>query len=224
MTIASLLVAALLTAPPMLKPGDHTRTLKVDGRNRSYLVHIPKKYDGKTLAPVVLALHGLAMNGPMMAFFCGLNKKADEAGFIAVYPSGTGTEFLLSWNAGGRTGKDHADDVAYIRVVLDDLGGVVKVDPKRVYATGMSNGGMMCYLLAAKLSDRIAAIAPVGGTMVFEKANPKRPVPVINFHGTADTFVPFERPRQRLAEVHEIQVGGGLHPDLGEDRRLRQKA
>ena len=72
----------------MLKPGDHTRTLKVDGRDRSYLVHIPKKYDGKTPTPVVLALHGAAMNGPMMAVFCGLNKKADEAGFIVVYPSG----------------------------------------------------------------------------------------------------------------------------------------
>ena len=80
--------AALLTADPMLKPGDHTRTLKVDGRDRSYLVHIPKKYDGKTPTPVVLALHGAAMNGPMMAVFCGLNKKADEAGFIVVYPSG----------------------------------------------------------------------------------------------------------------------------------------
>jgi polyhydroxybutyrate depolymerase len=193
-TVASLLVAVLLTAQPILKPGDHTRNLKVSGRDRSYFVHIPKKSDGKTPMPVVLALHGAAMNGPMMTAFCGLNKKADEAGFIAVYPSGTGMGIFLVWNAGGRTCKDRADDVAYIRAVLDDLSGVVKVDPKRVYATGMSNGAMMCYLLAAELSDRIAAIAPIGGTMAIERANPKRPVPVIHFHGTADTFVPFNGP------------------------------
>ena len=85
---------------PDVEPGDHTRTLKVDGRDRSYLVHVPGKYDGKTPMPVVLALHGAAMNGPMMAVFCGLNKKADEAGFIAVYPSGAGMGIFLTWNAG----------------------------------------------------------------------------------------------------------------------------
>ena len=80
---------------------------------------------------------------------------------------------------------------------MDDLGGVIKVDLKRVYATGMSNGGMMCYRLAAELSDRIAAVAPVAGTMAFEKANPKRPVPIIHFHGTSDTLVPVDGPGQK---------------------------
>ncbi len=183
----------------MLKPGDHTRNLKVDGKNRSYLVHVPKKYDGKTPMPVVLALHGAAMNGPMMTAFCGLNEKADNAGFIVVYPSGgAGMGIFLAWNASGRKGKDRADDVAYIRAVLDDLESVAKVDTKRVYAAGMSNGAMMCYLLAAELSDRIAAIAPVGGTMVVEKANPKRPVPVIHFHGTDDKLVPFNGPSESM--------------------------
>jgi len=99
--------------------------------------------------------------------------------------------FFLIWNAGGFAAKDRADDVAFIRALLDDLGVVVNVDPKRVYATGISNGGMMCYRLAAELSDRIAAVAPVAGTMAIEKASPKRPVPIIHFHGTADTLVPF---------------------------------
>ena len=224
MALASLLVATFLTADPMLAPGDRTRNLKVDGRDRSYLVHVPAKYDGKTPSPVVFALHGAAMNGPMMAAFCGLNKKADEAGFIAVYPSGTGMGIFLTWNAGGIIGKDRADDVAFIRALLDDLGSVVKVDPKRVYATGMSNGGMMCYLLAAELSDRIAAVAPVAGTMAIEKANPKRPVPVIHFHGTADTFVPFNGPGKGTPKFITLQIGGGLDPDLGEDRRVRREA
>ncbi len=115
MALSFLLAAALLTADPMLKPGDHTRNLKVDGKDRSYLVHVPKKYDGKTPSPVVLALHGAAMNGPMMAVFCGLNKKADDAGFIVVYPSGgAGMGIFLIWNAGRN--KDRADDVAYTGV------------------------------------------------------------------------------------------------------------
>ena len=175
--------------------GDHTRTLMMGEQKRTYLVHVPKGYDPKKPAPVVLALHGAAMNGPMMVWFSGLNKKSDDAGFIVVYPSGTGTGPLLTWNAGGFKGKmaeGRADDVAFIGKLLDDLGSVVKVDEKRVYACGMSNGGMMCYRLAAELSDRIAAIAPVAGTIAIEESKPKRPVPVIHFHGTKDTLVPFE--------------------------------
>jgi polyhydroxybutyrate depolymerase len=178
-----------------LGPGDHTRSLDVDKRTRSYLVHVPKSYDPKKPTPVVLALHGAAMNGPMMAPFCGLSKTADEKGFFVVYPSGTGTGPFLTWNAGGFNGKmaeGKADDVAFIGKLLDDLGTVAKVDEKRVYACGMSNGAMMCYRLAAELSDRIAAVAPVAGTIAIEESKPKRPVPVLHFHGTKDTFVPFE--------------------------------
>jgi polyhydroxybutyrate depolymerase len=191
------LVLLVLSAarPGTLGPGDHTRTLMMGGQTRTYLVHVPKGYDPKKPAPVVLALHGAAMNGPMMVWFSGLNKKSDEAGFIVVYPSGTGTGPFLTWNAGGFKGKmaeGKADDVAFIGKLLDDLDSVVKTDGKRVYACGMSNGGMMCYRLAAELSDRIAAIAPVAGTIAIEESKPKRPVPVIHFHGTKDTFVPFE--------------------------------
>src|SRR4051812_3080041 len=181
--------------PDPLGPGDHTRTLMMGEQKRTYLVHVPKGYDPKKPAPVVLALHGAAMNGPMMVWFSGLNKKSDEAGFIVVYPSGTGIGPFLIWNAGGLKGKlaeGRADDVAFIGKLLDDLGTVAKVDEKRVYACGMSNGGMMCYRLAAELSDRIAAIAPVAGTIAIEKSKPKRAVPVIHFHGSKDNIVPFE--------------------------------
>ena len=82
-----------------------------------------------------------------------------------------------------------SDDVGYVAKLLDDLATVVNVDPRRVYATGMSNGAMMCYRLAAELSDRIAAIAPVAGTMAIEICQPHRPVPVLHFHGTSDGLV-----------------------------------
>ncbi|MBL8794597.1 MAG: dienelactone hydrolase family protein [Planctomycetia bacterium] len=197
MNLCPLFLALLVSAEPdLLGPGDHTRSIKLGEQTRSYLVHIPKGYDPKKPTPVVLALHGAAMNGPMMAPFCGLSAKADEGGFIVVYPSGTGAGIFLTWNAGGiRNGMgSKADDVAFIGKLLDDLGTVATVDPKRVYACGMSNGAMMCYKLAAELSDRIAAIAPVAGTIAIEESKPKRPVPVLHFHGTKDTFVPFGNP------------------------------
>ena len=148
-----------------LKPGDHTRKLQVDGRTRSYIIHVPPKLDPKKPTPVVLAFHGAATNASIMALSTGLSEKADEAGFIVVYPNGTGKgDVLLVWNAGGWHGpkaEKEVDDVKFVRELLDDLPKVVNVDPKRIYATGISNGGMMSYRLAAEMSNRIAAIAPV---------------------------------------------------------------
>ena len=183
-----------------LGPGDHVRFLTVDGRKRTFLVHVPEKRDPERPLPVVLALHGAAMNGPMMAWFSGLDRKADEAGFVVVYPSGTGTGPFLTWNSGGfegRMAEGRPDDVAFIAALLDDLEAVLDMDPKRIYACGMSNGGMMCYRLAAELSDRIAAIAPVAGTIAIAESRPTRAVPVIHFHGTKDGIVPFDRSQGR---------------------------
>lgn len=191
-----------------LGPGDHTRTLMVGEQKRTYLVHVPKGYDPKEPTPVVLALHGAAMNGPMMVWFTGLNTTADKSGFIVVYPSGTGTGPFLTWNAGGFKGKmaeGKADDVAFVGRLLDDLSTVIKVDEKRVYACGMSNGGMMCYRLAAELSDRIAAVAPVAGTIAIDESKPKRPVPILHFHGTKDTFVPFENGKGKVPSFMKLK-------------------
>jgi polyhydroxybutyrate depolymerase len=187
---------AVLCADP-LSAGDYTRTVVVDGRTRSYHVHIPQNYDSDKPTPVVLAYHGAMTNGLVMAGFSGLSKKADEAGFIVVYPNGNGRgDLALVWNSGGVRDKavdEKLDDVGFTSKLLDDLETVARVDPQRIYATGLSNGGMMCYRLAAELSDRIAAVAPVAGTMAIEK-NPKRPVPIIHFHGTRDKLVPYGGP------------------------------
>ena len=151
------LVALLTIGSNPLAPGDHTRTLQVDGRERSYLVHVPPKYDPEKPTPVVLIFHGAATNASIMVGFCGMNPKADEANFVTVYPNGTGTANLfLTWNSGGFHGPNadqRPDDVKFVSMLLDDLATVVNIDPKRVFATGMSNGGMMCYRLAAELSD-----------------------------------------------------------------------
>src|ERR1700722_11882219 len=176
-----------------LRPGK-IRKLTVAGLSREYVVHVPEGHDQKTPMPVVLALHGATMNGPMMAWFCGLNRKADDEGFIAVYPNGTGTHSSFFWNGGNCCGsamKNKVEDVAFINALLDDLRRIYPVDPQRIYATGMSNGAIMAYRLAAELSDRLAAIAPVSGSVGTEVSRPKRPVSVLHFHGTLDEYVPF---------------------------------
>lgn len=194
------LTAALLSDAPTLPVGDSARFLMQGDRKRSYLLHVPPSYDAKQRTPVVLALHGAGMNSGMMAHFCQLNKKSDAVGFLVVYPNGTGVGPLQTWNAGGWP-KDMAaskpDDVCFIRSALDDLASVANVDKKRVYATGLSNGGMMAYRLAAELSDRIAAIAPVAGTMTLKEITPLRAVPVLHLHGTDDKMVPYHRPADR---------------------------
>ncbi len=197
-----------------LTPGDHTRELKVEGWDRSYVVHVPKNYSAKKPTPVVLALHGAMMDGPAMEAFCGMNATSEKNGFIVVYPSGTGLGSLLIWNSGGLKGRlaeRQPDDVAFLRRVLDDLGGIVNVDTNRVYACGLSNGAMMCYRLAAEMSDRIVAIAPVAGTIMIGESRPKRPVPVLHFHGTEDSFVAYSLNTNAPAKSgHMMSVGASI--------------
>jgi polyhydroxybutyrate depolymerase len=179
-----------------LTAGDHTRHVRVDGIDRKYLVHLPRHYDPGRPWPVVLAFHGFGSSAHHMVKFCHLNDKADQAGFIVVYPEGTGkTRRTLAWNAGDCCGDpqtDNTDDVGFVRVVLDNLAKIASLDAKRVYATGMSNGAMMAYFLAAKLSDRIAAIAAVSGPMGTCNCRAERSVPIMHFHGIDDKFAPFE--------------------------------
>jgi polyhydroxybutyrate depolymerase len=195
MSLILFAVAIMAQNDDKLTPGEHTRSLVVAGRERNYLVHAPRSHDAAKPSPVVLIFHGGGTNAAQMVHFCGLSEKADEAGFLAVYPNGTGrTEQLLTWNAGNCCGlaqQQNVDDVGFVRRLLNDLATVTRIDADRVYATGMSNGGMMAYRLAAELSDRIAAIAPVAGPMGIQECHPQRPVPVLHFHGTDDEFAPF---------------------------------
>lgn len=184
-----------------LRAGDHKRTITVDELKRTHWIHVPTAYDAKQATPVVLALHGAMMDAKMMESFTGLSAAADKYNFIVVYPNGTGPGgFLQTWNAGlfpGELSKKNADDVKYLGKVLDDVESAVNVDKKRIFVTGLSNGAMMSYRLASEMSDRIAAIAPVAGTMAVEKYEPKRPISVLHFHGTKDTFVPYNGPANK---------------------------
>lgn len=171
---------------------DHV-DLDHDGRARSYELHVPSSYDGATPFPLVLNFHGFTSNGPQQRLFSQMDATADANAFIVAYPNGLDN----SWNAGiccGQSSVDDVDDVGFTRAVLDDLGARGCIDLSRVYATGMSNGGFMSHRLACEASDIIAAIGPVAGVLGIDPAdcNPERPVPVIHFHGTADSLVRFE--------------------------------
>jgi polyhydroxybutyrate depolymerase len=200
-------------ASESLGPGEHRRSLQFGGQTRSFVVHIPPIYDGQRPIPVVLAFHGGMTDADYMARFSGLGRKADDAGFVAVFPNGSGeNERMLTWNGGnccGYAARNGVDDVGFVAQLLDDLAKLVRLDEKRVFAAGMSNGAVMSYRLADELSDRIAAIAAVGGPMGNETCNPKRPVPIVHFHGTKDEYAPYEggRGRRSISGTHFLSVG-----------------
>ena len=182
---------------PSITAGDEVRTVRVGDLERRYRIYIPKSYDATKPTPVVVVYHGGGGNPESMNRLTGLNAKAEEAGFLVVYPYGTGklANTLLTFNGGeccGYAMQNKIDDVGFTRELLDDLAKVANVDADRVFATGLSNGGIMAHYVASELSDRIAAIAPVGGPLMMEAPRNTRPVPVMHFHGTADAFAPFQ--------------------------------
>jgi len=136
-------------------------------------------------------------NGTYKAAESGFNQLSDEKGFIVVYPNGTGRlgDKLLTWNGGtccGYAMTNNIDDVGFVRALVADLQASYKIDPKRIYATGLSNGGIMSYRLACEASDLFAAIGPVAGTLNYKQCAPSQPVAIIHFHGTDDTYLPYE--------------------------------
>ncbi len=176
-----------------VQDADRLWTLSVGDRDRAFWVHVPPSYDPNAPTPVVLDFHGYSSNATQQALWSGMNTASDADGFIAVHPEGIGV--TQSWNAGACCGEAAAsgvDDVAFVSAMLDALARELCVDSARVFATGMSNGGFLSHRLGCELSDRIAAIAPVAGVMGIPSCTPSRPVPVMHFHGTLDTLVPFD--------------------------------
>lgn len=150
-------------------------------------------------------LHGDAGNPRSLQRISEMDRVADRHGFFVVYPEGSGWLGWppRSWNAGNCCGYARnagVDDVAFLRALIAQLLRTHPIDPARVYAAGISNGGMMAHRLACELSDRLAAIAVVSGTLAVERCSPSRPLPLLMIHGTADRYVPYEGGRGALAK------------------------
>jgi polyhydroxybutyrate depolymerase len=152
---------------------------------------VPASYDGSQAVPLVLVLHGSGGSAEIANRISGMSAKSDAAGFLAVYPEGTGTS--ATFNAGlccGYAGRTMTDDVSFMRDVVADVSADYLVDARRIYAAGMSNGAMMVHRLGCEMSDVLAAIAPVAGALEVDCA-PAGPVSAIVFHGKADRIVPY---------------------------------
>ncbi len=172
---------------------DQIRTIEVDGMRRSYSLHVSPAYhsDARATWPLVLVFHGRFESAEEIAEITQFNNLADQQNFLVVYPIG----IHAHWNDGsGTTGlapRNH-DDVGFIAALIRHLETTLAVDPTRIYATGMSNGAMFVQRLGCELSEMLAAIGPVDGTLpsaLAQRCTPPRPLPVIEFHGTKDAYV-----------------------------------
>lgn len=192
-----------------LGAGDHELSLQYGGVLRTVLVHVPPGYEGSSATPLVLNMHGFTSNPTQQIAFSGMNPVADAEGFLVAYPAGTDN----SWNAGvccGIAASGDVDDVGFLREVVAELSTQLCVDPTRVYATGMSNGGYMSHRLGCEASDLFAAVAPVAGAIGIPSCEAERPLPVVAYHGTEDNLVPYESGRDGAVEW---AVSNGCGPD-----------
>ena len=174
------------------------QTLMHDGIERSYVVRVPNglaQHGGRV--PLVLVLHGGGGNAENAERMTGFTEEGEKEGFIVVYPDGTGRfrGKLLTWNAGhccGYAMKNKVDDVGFIGALIDKLVKDYPVDPRRIYATGMSNGGMMTNRLGIALSNQFAAIAPVVASLFGDEVRPQYPVSALIVNGMLDKHVPVQ--------------------------------
>ena len=181
--------------------------ITVASRARTYLLHVPPSIPADKPVPLVLVFHGGAGTGKKTAGFTGFDAPADREGFIVAYPDGIGR----SWNDGRGTtkaAKSGADDVRFARELIQRLSAEHKVDPRRIYATGPSNGGFMSHRLACELSDVLAAVGPVIAgfpSKLVGSCRPAAPVSIVMIQGEADRLVP----------IAGGEVGGKRHWGAG---------
>jgi polyhydroxybutyrate depolymerase len=167
-----------------------------DGIQREYMVYVPSIYDGSVKVPLVLNFHGFGTsNYTHYRYYSDMTNIADTANFILVYPQGAaGSDGYPHWNIESDYSKSDIDDLGFTSIMIDSLVNLFSIDTLRVYATGFSNGAFFTYDLGCRLADKIAAIAPVGGTMPqvsFDECDATKPTSVISFHGTDDNDSPY---------------------------------
>ena len=187
-------------------PASHTKNYKdaitSSGMRRSFTVHVPKSYDGSRPVPLVLAFHGLGMNGVAMEGLTLMDITAERNGFIVVYPDGVGSR----WNDGSARGSNGMDDVGFVSDLLNHLQRAYKIDPRHIHACGISNGGYFTQRLGCEMSDRIASIGVISATVtapVCASCHPRRSMPVVLFLGTEDPLVPREGESKELGKLGE---------------------
>jgi polyhydroxybutyrate depolymerase len=174
---------------------------------RTYLLYVPLSYDGTAPVPLVVMLHGAHNTALNASGRYGVSEKAEEEGFIVVYPDASAI-LTDMWHIGhglytsstfDELGRLWVDDIGFIKKIIARMQKNYNIDPKRIYIAGNSNGATMAYRLAAELSDTVAAIASNGGCIgghvenvsMYTIPDPAHPVSIVEFHGKLDTIVPY---------------------------------
>lgn len=189
-TIALAACSRATAGGPFSGQHDYAKTLTFDGQQRTYHVHLPSTYDGQHNLPLVLAFHGLGGDGLSMAALTHMNTVADQQKFVVVYPDGLNRR----WSFGKQPALGGVDDLGFIHALVQQLEQDLKVDQKRIYAAGISNGGLFVEFLACEPSSPFAAFADVAATMptlLSAVCKPGRAVSMLLIHGTDDPIVPF---------------------------------
>jgi polyhydroxybutyrate depolymerase len=193
--ILSIIISAVIFAATISNLKAQTSlfgTIVSDGIIRDYKIYVPAIYDGAVPVPLVFNFHGYGSNFIEQEQYGDFRAIADTANFILVHPNGTPDSFgTLAWNT---FGNSTTNDVGFIANLIDSLKLTYNIDTTAIYSTGMSNGGFMSYELACQLSERIAAVASVTGsitTSYLALCNAQHPMPVMQIHGTNDGTVPY---------------------------------
>jgi len=182
---------ALKTAQPSASPaipvGSSVHSISVGGVTRTYIVYRPAALPAA--APLVVMLHGGFGSASQAEMSYRWNSEADAGHFLVAYPNG----LYRAWNTGGgccgRPGRTDVNDIGFITAMVSAIERTIGIDANRVYATGMSNGGIMTYTLACHTTI-FAAIGPVAATQLGSCPSPDQ-VSVIHIHGTADKNIPY---------------------------------
>jgi len=184
-----------ITQNVQYNPGNYNLSLLVSGVTRKYILHIPKNYNKNKSTPLILAFHGGMGTAEVMRDYYGWVEKSEIEEFIVAFPNGASrfnSGKFATWNAGNCCAyavTSNSDDIGFVKLIIEDLKNKVNID--KIFATGMSNGGMLSHKLACEMSDTFTAIAAVSGTNNFDECDPKNPISIMHVHGLKDDRVLF---------------------------------
>lgn len=190
-------VSPLCMGKNPVTPGNMDFSIDTSGEMRDYRVHVPPGYDAKSPVALLVALHGYTQKIDEFMDISRFAEAVDKRNMIVVFPQGKAPLGVPGWNAGtccGTAQIQMVPDVQFIRDMVAQIESNYCIDPKRIFMSGFSNGGMLSHRLACEFSDRVAAIGAVSGTMAIDPCIPKRPVPILHIHGTSDVVVPYNNP------------------------------
>ena len=192
-------VLVLLVAASVYVLNRTNGTIISSGQARDYLLYVPNSYDRAKPTPLVISMHAAALWPAAQQHTSQWNRLADEHGFIVVYPAGGFGVLAKAWVM--KPGAGLTADVRFISELIDALEATYNIDPTRIYADGLSNGGGMAFVLSCALSNRIAAVGMVAAaqSLPWSWCQDPRPVPMIAFHGTADPIVPYSGGKSPIA-------------------------